>query len=117
MYEFFEFLLAISLDSWQYNRHMEFHTLFLEQFSLVPDSHEEKKDLIIHLVAKQVEKMLRYNTEKLMHIAYRIDADEQSFQACFHSSSEQEIAQKVAELFYKREWQKWKNRESNREKY
>ncbi|MFD2248163.1 hypothetical protein [Pontibacter ruber] len=69
----------------------------------IPYASEEE---VFRRIASVVGHLLRTDLNRLLHILYRIDVNEQDVKLAMAASSEEEIAENIARLIIKRELQK-----------
>lgn len=67
-------------------------------------------DELQHSVEKMVLYLLRKDLNRLLHILYRIDVDEQQVKQAMRAASEEEVALLISRLIIKRELQRAQTR-------
>jgi len=67
-------------------------------------------EVLLKKLSRVVQHMLRTDLNRLLHILYRIDVEEQQVKQAMLAATEEEIAERIAQLIIKRELQKAQTR-------
>lgn len=67
-------------------------------------------EALLRKLSRVVQHMLRTDFNRLLHILYRVDVEEQKVKQAMLAETEEEIAERVAQLIIKRELQKAQTR-------
>ena len=85
----------------------------LSTFGLTPSSYLTENE-VLRLVKMEIARMLATDRARLLNLAYRLDIDEQRFEACFRDAqNNDEIAMLLARLFFDREKDKFLHRRNH----